>query len=118
MTPTALDKRTAVATSTSPVKLSDPTDTGRVLKLAYAERWKLWIAPTTQNITLIRYRTRGQTDWPWESWITAEDDAGTDITATAGEATSINVAGDCAYELDVEVTAAGVGTCALYVAGV
>lgn len=104
---TANDSRTGLATSGSPATLASP------LKLAHAGRWCLWIAPTTQALTLVRYRTRGASDWPWGPWVTA-----TGVTPAAGATGTVAVDGDCAYELDVEVTAAGAGTVALYVAGV
>lgn len=104
---TAQDSRTGVATSTTPASLASP------LRLAYADRWCLWIAPTTEAVTLVRYRTRGRSDWPWGPWVTA-----TGVTPAAGATGTVAVDGDCAADLDVEITAAGTGTVALYVVGV
>ena len=109
--PNALATRLALVTSTSPVKLTDAS--GSPLLLAYTRRWQLWIPATTQALTLVRYRTRGRIDWPWSDWVTA-----TGVTPAAGGCGTVSVDGDCSYELDVEVTAAGAGTVSFYLVGV
>lgn len=110
MIPTAQDKRTGLVTSGSAVALTDGS--GTPLKLALAGRWCLWIAPTTEALTLVRYRTRGHADWPWSAWVTA-----TGVAPAAGAVGTVSVDGDCAADLDVEVTAGGAGTCDFYLVG-
>lgn len=111
MIPTALDKHLGLVTSVSAAALTDAS--GTPLKLAYARRWQLWIQANTQAISLVRYRVRGQSDWPWSAWVTA-----TGVAPAAGAVGTVSLDGDCSLELDVEVTAAGAGTADFYLVGV
>jgi hypothetical protein len=110
MTPTAKDSRSGWSVTTSATVLSD---TASPLLLAHAARWELTLAPTTHDLSLVRYRTRGDASWPWSPWVTA-----TGVTPAAGATGTIAVDGGCGWELDVECTASG-GTAnvALYVVG-
>lgn len=110
---TFLDRRTAfsvAATATVLSALADP------LTLALSGRWLLTIECThaTRGISVVRYRRRGDASFPWGPWVTA-----TGITVAAGATAEVAVDGDCARDLDVELTGdGGTSTAALYVVGV
>lgn len=106
----ALDTIPEATISSSAAALSS---VARPLALGYAGRWKLWVKPTGADLTTVRYRTRGRTDWPWSDWVTA-----TGVAPGDGVAGTIAVDGDCSLQLDVELTADGDGTAALYLVGV
>lgn len=110
--PTTLEAPTALAVTTTPTVLSAAA--GRSpLKLHYAARWRLWIKPTGAALTTVRYRRRGRADWPWDEWVTA-----TGVAPADGAVGTIELDGDCAYELDLEITGAGGCNVALYLVGV
>jgi hypothetical protein len=110
---TAQDSRTSVAVAGTATVLSD---TATPLKLALAGRWLLTIHCThaTRGLSVVRYRRRGTTASPWAPWVTA-----TGVTVAALATAEIGVDGDCAEDLDVELTGdGGTSTAALYVVGV
>lgn len=111
--PTAQDSRAGVAVAGTATVLSD---SAAPLLLAHARCWLLTIECThaTRGISVVRYRRRGQTGWPWGPWITA-----TGITVAALATAEIAVDGDAARDLDIELTGdGGTSTASLYVVGV
>jgi len=89
----------------------------RPLKLSLAGRWLLTIKCThaTRGLSVVRYRRRGTTDSPWGPWVTA---AGITVAPDGGTA-DVGVDGDCAEDLDVELTGnGGTSTAELHVVGV
>ena len=88
----------------------------RALRRDYAGRWVLTIHCThaTVGLSVVRYRRRVTTDAPWGPWVTA-----TGVTVAALATAEIGVDGDCAKDVDVELTGdGGVSSAALYVVGV
>ena len=113
---TAQDSRTAFAVAGTATILSSSVDP---LRLSHAGRWECTVVCThaSRGISTIRWRTRGQSSWPWSAWVT------TTLTCDAAGGTSptatIAVDGGCALDLDVELTGSGgTSTASLYVVGV
>ncbi len=115
MTPTANDRLTGLAIAATATIVSDLSG-ARALKLALAARWLLTIKCThaSRGLSVVRYRRRVTATAPWGPWVTA-----TGVTVAAGATADIGVDGDCAEDLDVELTGdGGTSTAELYVVGV
>lgn len=74
----------------------------RPLRLGLAERWILTLECVSgPGITLVRYRRRGNSSWPWSTdWIEAEG-----VVLGSPGVGEVRALGDCSMELDVELTA-------------
>lgn len=114
MTPTASDRLTGLAVAATATIVSGLTG-ARALLLAYAGRWVLTVhcSHATRGLSVIRYRRRVSSAAPWGPWVASG------LTCAAGATVEIGVDGDCAWELDVELTGdGGTSEAGLYLAGV